>query len=147
VKSSLGPKKVTCTPPHTCSLHTDPYGPDWENAHATIDIVPENCASRQIPIGGYLLGVSLRNIGHYMPRDPNPDAPAASSWEISDWDGTALYGGPFYWGWAMASCGIVFPEPLPNMNSATGYWLHRLTPEGDCPGVQLITMQVWQKRV
>lgn len=65
---------------------------------------------------GWLIGVFLEN-------DPRNPGYMSGDFEITD-DNMALFGS-FHWEFAMASAGIVFPEPLPNVNAAQPYWLRR----------------------
>lgn len=86
---------------------------------------PAEFESVTLNANGWLHGVIVEN-------DFGRPGYMSGRFEITDRKRETAYG-VFNWEYAMHSAGILFESPLPNMNSAEPYLLHRL-PRGDDEG-------------
>ena len=103
--------------------------PDWTQAIAETFTLPENADWWPLPVGGYLLAVSLRAHGD-LPQ--GTDVNFRAEYEITEPNGAALHE-RIQWQYQLPACGCAFAEPLPNMNSASPYTLTRVQPQETPP--------------
>lgn len=94
--------------------------------------------SFRLPPGGWLIAITIQP-GIDMPK-PEPDALYRAEYEVTDED--ALYG-TIRWQLPLSSCGIMFPQPIVNMNSRSPYLIKRLSPKVS-PAVKISVLHALQ---
>lgn len=116
-------------------------GPDWIRTISREYIIPANTNYWLIPAGGWLTSVCIRGYG--QENEPTDNGYYRARFEITDPVGSALWG-QFTWMYHDSSCGFTFMVPVPNMDAAAPYVLHRID-TGACPKLTVIVQNLAPK--
>ncbi|HEX4661891.1 MAG TPA: hypothetical protein VH307_31230 [Streptosporangiaceae bacterium] len=117
--------------------------PETQIRHSLIvdeKYVTVNSALCYLPVGGWLAGVGVA-VESLVGWEYNLNDYGVVRAEITDVDGSGLYGEfVIRIGYGFHQGGILFPEPIPNMNAAQPYVLRFLDKP---PALKVFSIQRW----
>jgi hypothetical protein len=102
--------------------------PDYDQCLVERAPWPKENGLYYLPPTGYLMAICLSPVT-LMPI--SDDVESRAEFEVTEPNGIALYR-TIRWHYAMNQCGIMFREPMPNINASTPYTLKRINPL-ECP--------------
>jgi hypothetical protein len=117
------------------------WEPDYAQCFTETTLWLGQYAAYSLPPTGYLVAVTI-NPGKELPA--GDDLNWRAEFEVTDENWAPLYE-VIRWDWPMGKCGVMFKEPMPNMNAAHGYWIKRTQPE-KCPDLKVITTSLCVSR-
>jgi hypothetical protein len=114
-------------------------GPDYDQTLTEVGTWSEKDGLYFLPATGYLVAICLTPVT-LMPVSDEVDCRA--EFEVTEPNGLPLYR-TIRWRYAMSQCGIMFKEPIPNMNAACPYVLKRINPIV-CPALSVTLFSLAQ---
>lgn len=115
--------------------------PDYRSASSTGDYTQLNFRSHALPVGGYLLAITIKPA--IAGISPNDHEDYKALFRIGNAAGDQIFG-EFKWARGMPQCGIAFHEPLPNFNAQAHYTLMRCGDDiqEQCPILLVTTVTI-----
>lgn len=119
-----------------------PHGPDYATVLPSAYLWSGEYDQFELSPGGYIIAIAI-SAGTDIPFNRNGSMYRAE-FEVTDIDQMALYG-TIKWQYQLSSCGIGFPEPIPNFNSKFSYVIKRKYPKV-CPQLKITILHAQDLR-